>query len=296
MTERLIDISDRPARLRVRYDNLVLEAEGGSQNVPLSEIAALIVSHPQVSYTHSVLAKLAEAGAVFITCDARRMPSGMLLPLQAHFIQTERFSRQAAASLPTRKRLWQQIVRAKVRAQAAVLQEVCGHDAGLLELVSRVRSGDATHIEAQASRRYWPTLFPTPGFRRDPDGDGWNVHLNYGYAVLRGIVARAVCGVGLHPSLGLHHHNRYNAFCLADDLMEPLRPLVDRVVALRARKDAGPPPLLDAESKRELLAALTGRVRIQGESRTLFDVATRMASSLAAVFEGTARKLNLPEM
>jgi CRISPR-associated protein Cas1 len=218
----------------------------------------------------------------------------MLLPLQTHSIQTERIIAQASSSLPTRKRLWQQIVRAKIQAQADVLTEFRNTDLGLLALISNVRSGDPANVEAQAARRYWTSLFSCNTFRRDRDAQDQNRLLNYGYAVLRAIIARAICAAGLHPSLGLHHHNKYNAFCLADDLMEPYRPVVDRVVARFVEKH-GFESDFDRSARLEMLVSLTGRLDCAGESRTLFDAASRTASSLVGIFLGQQRNLSLPE-
>jgi len=295
MTERIIDISDQPARLHVNLERLMIERDGAEpEAIPLADVAVLVVSHPQVTYTHAVLSGLAAAGAAFITCDQRRMPVGMLLPLAGHSVQAERFALQAQAAEPTKKRLWQQVVRAKLSAQARLLSDLRGTDLGLAAMARRVRSGDPDNLEAQASARYWPALFPDPTFRRNVDGEDQNRLLNYGYAVLRAIVARAICASGLHPSLGIHHHNRYDAFCLADDLMEPFRPLVDRAV-VRYTEARGPDAPLDRQAKAALLEALTGRLTLKGESRTPFDVAARAAASLAAVFEGTRKNIVLPD-
>jgi len=274
---------------------LVIESAGREDTrIPLGEVGAVVISNPAVVVTHPALAEMAGARVMLVVCDGRHMPVGMVMPLEANFVQGERIARQAGVSLPTRKRLWQALVRAKIRAQARVLREVRGDDEGLLELVRRVRSGDPDNVEGQASRRYWPALFGDARFRRDPMGEDQNRLLNYGYAVLRGIVARAVCGAGLHPSLGLHHHNRYDAFRLADDLMEPLRPVVDRAVARHCGK-RGPTAPLDREAKAALVGALMGRFRIEGEERTLFDIAGRMAGSLLAVYAGERKSLMLPE-
>jgi CRISP-associated protein Cas1 len=346
MTERILDISDRPARLSVRNDLLVLEfptpspttlspgeradpldrvrgdagedtaasdrrsqtaatekvardpdsglraRDAQAQTVPLADLAVLVVSHPQVSFTHAVLAGIATAGGIFIACNEKHMPAAMMLPLETHSTQAERFARQAGASLPVRKRAWQQIVQAKIRAQACLLLERTGKDWGLGPMAAQVRSGDAGNLEARAARIYWQALFGEDNFRRDPEGEGINPHLNYGYAIVRAIVARALCAAGLHPSFGVHHHNRYDAFCLADDLMEPFRPPVDRVVA-RLADERGPNPPLDKDAKRILLEGLLGRFTAEGESRTLFDWASRAASSLAGVIEGREEKLCL---
>lgn len=295
MTNRILDFSEAPARLHVRYRLLVVERpEKKEVTVPLADLAVVVVSHPQVSYTQAVLSGLAEAGGTFVACNQKHLPVGMFLPLAAHFAQAERFAAQARAPLPVRKRLWRQIVRAKIVAQAQTLEALYGTDHGLRALVPQVRSGDPSNVEAQAARRYWPRLFANMDFRRHREDEDQNLLLNYGYAVLRAIVARAICGAGLHPSLGLHHHNRYSAYCLADDLMEPFRPFVDRsVAAYVGSRDAVTG--LEPEAKRHVVGELTGRYRLDGQQRTLFDAAGRMAASLADVFLGNAQKLELPE-
>ena len=296
MTERLIDLSDQPPRLSVNLSRLVIHGhEKPDATVPLSDIAVLVVSHPCVTYTHAVLAGLIQSGGAFVVCNNRHMPVAMLLPIESHSTQAERFVRQTEASEPTKKRLWQQTIEAKVRAQGRLLSELHGDDKGLLALARRVKSGDSTNIEAQASRRYWPALFSDRKFRRHRDALDQNRLLNYGYAVLRAIVARAICAAGLHPSFGIHHHNRYDAFCLADDLMEPFRPIVDRAVAQWVAERGGD-TALDRDAKAALLSALTGRLTLDGESRTLFDIVARTASSLAAVFAGKRKGLVLPEV
>jgi len=204
------------------------------------------------------------------------------------------YARQLAAKVPVRKRLWQQVVRTKIRAQAAALAIVVGDDDGLGGFVRRVRSGDPDNIEAQVARRYWSRIFENDAFRRDREATDTNAVLNYGYTVLRGMTGRAVCAVGLHPSLSLHHHNRYSQFTLADDLMEPFRPVVD-LAAVAIRRARGPDAPVDKDTKAELLAALGRRFRHDGECRTLFDVLARVASSLVAVFEGQRPGLALPD-
>jgi len=293
MTERIIDLSEEGASLSVRHAQLVIQRDDDKVTVPLNELAALIVAHPGVHYTHAVLTGICAQGGAVVLCNEKRMPTGMLLPIEAHFTQAERFAEQASASLPTKKRLWKQLVRAKVTAQGRLLKETKGDDCGIMELARRVRSGDTGNVEAQASRRYWPALFGED-FTRDPDLGGVNSLLNYGYAVLRAMVARAICAAGLHPSLGLHHHNRYNPFCLADDLMEPFRPVVDNAVFSLA-VSSGDSATLSKYTKRALIKALTDkRFTLEVESRTLFDILARLASSLAEVFAGERSKLLLP--
>ncbi|HEX5430923.1 MAG TPA: type II CRISPR-associated endonuclease Cas1 [Bryobacteraceae bacterium] len=315
MTERILDFSERPARLNVRNGLLVIDVgersalpygadgrdpESGlrarvaqEQTIPLAEIAVLIAAHPQISFSHAVLSELAEAGGMFIACNQKRMPCAMLLPLENHSTQTERFQAQANLPMPNRKRLWQQIVKAKILAQARLLRERTEQDWGLEMLAASVRSGDPQNIEARAARIYWKNLFGEGDFRRNPEGEGLNPVLNYGYAILRAVTARALCAAGLHPSLGLHHHNRYDAFCLADDVMEPFRPLVDSAVA-EFRDHREDDPELDRETKRAILEALLARFTADGESRTLFDWVSRTAQSLAAAIESGDKKLEIP--
>ena len=219
----------------------------------------------------------------------------MSLPLAGHHVASERFIAQAAVSKPICKRLWQQIVKAKLRFQGQLLTELHGDDFGLADLARTVRSGDPTNIEAQAARIYWTALFNDMNFLRRRDLPDQNRLLNYGYAVLRALVARAVCATGLHPCLGIPHHNRYNAFCLADDLMEPFRPIVDRAV-VQIVADHGTDVPLNPEVKSHLIGAMMQRYMLDRESRTLFDVLTRLTASLASAFTGQTRSLALPDL
>jgi CRISPR-associated protein Cas1 len=294
MTERIIDLAESAAYLRVQNRQLIIERRGVEPvSTPLSEVAAVIASHPQVQCSIPMLADLMEAGGAVIVCNDQCLPVGMMLPLTAHSVQTERFSAQAAAALPVKKRLWKQIVRRKIDAQAALLTELRGDDHGLGAIARSVRSGDPSNREAVASRRYWPALFDDPNFRRRFDAPDANRFLNYGYAVLRAVVGRAICAAGLHPSLGLHHHNRYNPFCLADDLMEPYRPLVDAAVVEHVGCFGQDAPL-DSSGKQALLGAILKRYRADGEVRTLFDIVSRTAVSLARVFLRQSRELEYP--
>jgi CRISPR-associated protein Cas1 len=295
MTNRILDFSEAPARLRVRVAQLIVQREHLPEvSMPLADLAVILVAHPQVTFTQAVLSGLAAAGGVFVTCDGSNLPVGMMLPLASHHTQAERFAAQAGAPLPVRKRLWRQIVRAKIKAQAALLVELRGMDFGIKALVALVQSGDPSNVEARAARRYWPAVFADLDFRRHRENEDQNLLLNYGYAVLRAIVARAICAAGLHPTLGIHHHNRYNAFCLADDLMEPFRPTVDRAVAEYVSTH-DEPYKLEAAAKQNIIGELTSRYEVDGQQRTLFDAAARMASSLADVFLGNSEELELPD-
>lgn len=293
MKNRIVEIAEHPARLRVERCQLVIEqADHDAVRVPLDDLAVVIVANPLVSYSQHVLMELAERGAAFITCNKARMPIGMLLPLDGNSVQTERFRHQIALTRPRRKRLWQQVVRAKIHMQGLLLEDLLNDDNGLFALESEVRSGDPGNVEARAARRYWPLLFGTE-FRRDVTAGNRNRFLNYGYAIVRAAVARAVCASGLHPSLGLHHHNKYNAWCLADDLMEPFRPLVDRAVfKLVQTIDEWEP--LSREARTALLSVLQSHVIVGGEIRSLFDAATMASASLANALTDGSVRLQLP--
>ncbi len=298
MTDRVLDFSLEPAHLSVRNGLLIVKRETTeASSVPFSEIAVIVAAHPQVTFTQAVLSELAEADGTLITCNRKFLPASMLMPIQGHHAQGERFRMQAALRKPIQKRLWQSVVRAKIIAQAQVLREAIGSDGGLLALVHRVKSGDPQNTEARASRRYWSLLFSGMGgssFRRSDDTDSRNAALDYGYAILRALTARAVSAAGLHPTFGIHHQNKFNNYSLADDLMEPFRPCVDRAVVLASSKGAGLTHPLDSTLKRLLIDSVLARVQVAGEERTLPDILRRLAQSLAAVVTGESRKLWLP--
>jgi CRISPR-associated protein Cas1 len=287
VNNRLLDFAETAAILSAENGLLVVrQGEEIRERIPVADIAAVIASHRQVVFTQHALAELGRAGAIVVCCDARHIPVSMLLPLEAHFAQAERFRAQAAAGAPVKKRIWQELVRAKLAAQEAVLVKLYGVGAGLGEMARRVRSGDPENVEAAGAQRYWLRLFGDTKFRRGAEEDGRNYLLNYGYGVVRAICARAVCGAGLHPSLGVNHSNRYNAFCLADDLMEPFRPLVDYAVARWCSDEPREGWALGKTTKAVLLGAAAMRYRTAGESRSLFDIAGRRAQSLARALTG----------
>ncbi len=301
MIDRVVEVA-RPARLSVRDAQLVVACEGTPEvATPLAELAVLLLAHPQVTLSQAVLSRIAEQGGSVVTIDAKYLPAAMLLPVVAHWRQTARFAAQLNLSLPLRKRLWQRMVKAKIRAQGELLRELHGSDDGLVAMAARVRSGDPDNLEAQAARRYWMLVFANGGgrnkFRRGADmaldGLDQNQHLDYGYTVLRAAVARAICAAGLHPTMGLQHSNREDAFCLAADLMEPFRPLVDRRV-YRWIQQHDPAQRLDARAKGWLIETVTARYVSDGEDRSLFDILARSASSLARAMLGGEAEAFVP--
>lgn len=299
MIDRIIEIAN-PARLSVRDAQLVIERPQEEQRLlpfttPISEIAVLLLAHPQITLSQGVLSRIAEAGGSVVTIDAKFLPASMQLPVQAHFLQTERFAKQMQLSLPIRKRLWQQIVRTKIKAQGELLKELHGTDSGLVAMAVRVRSGDTGNLEAQAARLYWGKIFGDRRFRRGSEEPNQNCHLDYGYTVLRAAVARALCAAGLHPSIGLRHKNRYDAFCLAADVMEPFRPLIDRrVVQWIADHDPAEP--LSTSAKDWMIRSTTSRYLYEQEERSLFDILLRTANSLAKCITGESRDISIPSL
>jgi len=294
--ERILDLSERRSFLQVRHKCLQVLVDGTVEaSIPLPEVKVVVAAEPHTTFTQAALAGLAAHGGTCVLCDEKHYPVGMLLPLQTHHIQVERFTAQARASHPTCKRVWQTIVKAKILSQHRCLERLDRVDSRLPALVKLVRSGDPANVEAQAARRYWPQVFGDPQFRRDRHAGNQNRFLNYGYAVLRAMTARAICAAGLHPGLGLHHHNRYSTFPLADDLMEPFRPLVDVAIA-NGLSELEPDAPLDRNAKRNIIQPLLDRYDNGHEVRSLWDWLARTASSLEKVFSKEARNLDIPAL
>lgn len=230
MIYRVIQIT-KPMHLSVKLRQLQLTDKETGEVVqrPVEDLGVLVVEHPQVTWTHMLMQELMEQNVAVVVCDAHYMPSGLLLPLSGNTLQQERFTAQVNAGLPLKKQLWQQTIKAKIQNQAGMLDSLGKESQALRYLARQVRSGDADNHEAQAAQRYWSQLF-LHEFRREREGDWPNPALNYGYAILRAATARALVAAGLLPTLGIHHHNRYNAYALADDIMEPYRPYVDSMI------------------------------------------------------------------
>ena len=309
MIKRTIEISQQPAHLSVRLDQLIIQPHDqpkeSATSIPCEDIGMVLIDHGQCTYSHAALAKLSEFGAAVVVCGRDHLPIGMLLPLADHTQVVWRVNDQLGVRKPLRKQLWKQIVQAKIRAQAANLPRDSAARGRLLAMASReVRSGDPTNVEAQAAKTYWGAWLAPYGnagssmgdsvkFRRDPKGaDPLNLMLNYGYAVVRAAVARAIVGAGFLPVLGLHHHNRSNQFCLADDLMEPLRPMADRRVrelyVIHGRRELNQP------TKAGLLELLTRPVEVDGETGPLMVALHGMVASLVKCYEGSSKKIVFP--
>ncbi len=300
--KRTLEISREPVHVAVRNEQLMLRRDGKTVGqVPCEDLGILLVDHPQTTYTHGALTKLAESDAAVVICGRNHLPTAMLLPLSDHSQVVWRLRDQLDVGRPLAKRLWKQLVVAKIRAQAANLPPDQPAHRKLLALAREVRSGDPKNIEAQAARIYWVNwlwqeefqteFYLRKPFRRDTAGTGLNSFLNYGYAIVRAAIARAIVGAGLLPSLGLHHHNRGNAFCLADDLIEPFRPLVDDRVREMYRQGYEE---LNQPAKAELLELLTQRLRLGEETGPLMVMLHRMVASLVRCYAGEAKQLEIP--
>ncbi|HVY91022.1 MAG TPA: type II CRISPR-associated endonuclease Cas1 [Hyphomonadaceae bacterium] len=299
MLRRTIELSTPGTRLSVAHRQLVVERPDLPEaTLPIEDLGVVIVDDARASFTQAVFIELLEAGATVMVTGRNHLPLGMMLPLDAHHVQTERHRAQVDASEPTRKQVWKALIAAKLEQQGAVLANFAGEDAGLAAMAGRVRSGDPENLEAQGAQRYWPRLFGA-GFRRDRDAEGINAMLNYGYAVLRAAIARAIVASGLIPSLGVHHRNRSNPFCLADDLLEPFRPYVDWRVKL-AVDSSGKAPSLDDRDTRGALLSLFNETVMIGERRlplllALQASAASLSRILTAQDGSKAEPLLLPE-
>ena len=263
---------------------------------PIEDIGVIVLDHKQITITSGVLEAFLENNCAVLTCDSKSMPVGLLLPLHGNTTQNERFRQQLDASLPLSKQLWQQTVKAKIENQAAVLKECTGEEMKCMRVwAANVRSGDPDNQEARAAAYYWKNWFRIEGFTRDRDGIPPNNLLNYGYAILRAVVARGLVASGLLPTLGIHHHNRYNAYCLADDIMEPYRPYVDRLVYSIVRQ-GGNYAELTKELKVRLLTIPTLETNIAGKRSPLMVAVGQTTASLYKCFSGELRKISYPEI
>lgn len=287
-----------PAYLKTRNEQLVIEMQdsGETKECPIEDIGLLILDHQQITLTQALLAKLLANNTAVISCDPTHHPSGMLFNLDGHTLQSQKFQAQIEASVPLKKQLWQQTVVAKIENQAALLKANRENEKLLITYAEEVKSGDSENHEAKAAAYYWKRIFPDfLEFRRERYGPPPNNLLNYGYAILRATVARSLTASGLLPTLGIHHRNQYNAYCLADDIMEPYRPYVDKIVCSTVRMN-GKFLEMTPKMKAELLSIPAMDVKIEGQKSPLMNAVQRTTASLAKCFEGKNRKLSYPEL
>jgi CRISPR-associated protein Cas1 len=297
-----------PAYLSTKLEQLVIKFPDVEKNpnlssdfkqksgasIPIEDIGVVVLDHQQITITQFTLHKLMDNNVAVITCNEQHLPCGLLLPIEGNTTQAERYKYQIETSLPFKKQLWQQTVQAKIKNQAYLMQDK-RHQSRLLKMALDVKSGDAQNHEAQAAALYWRYIFHPLEFFRHREGAPPNNILNYGYALLRATMARCLVGSGLLPTLGIFHRNRYNAYALADDMMEPYRPLVDKLVLELLNEEIDMHELSPAIKSR-LLSLPAADVLINGEKSPLMIAMQRTSASLAKCFEGKQRKLLLPEI
>ena len=296
MLRKTIEIATPGTRLSVAHRQLVIERpEFPKATVPIEDLGVLVIDDGRASYTQAVFIECLAAGATVIVAGRDHLPAGMMLPMSGHHALTERHWAQVEAGTPLRKRLWQAIIASKLRQQGRVLKAAGKDDAGLTALAGRVRSGDPDNFEAQGAQRYWPKLFGKH-FRRDRSADDANALLNYGYAIVRAACARALVASGLIPSLGVWHRNRSNPFCLADDLLEPWRPIVDWTVH-GIMTDTDAPKSLDDRPTRTALLAIFNETVLVGAKRwpLLLGIEQSAASLAKALMQNDRDALILPD-
>ena len=285
-----------PAYLKTANEQLLIELPECEdvKTVPIEDIGLLMLDHQQITITQALMAKLLANNTAVITCNDTHHPTGMMLNLDGHSLQSQKFQAQIDASVPLKKQLWQQTIIAKITNQAAVLEKQRADHKLLLHYAKEVKSGDSDNHEAKAAAHYWKHIFPGfLQFKRERHGLPPNNLLNYGYAILRAVVARSLTGSGLLPTLGIHHRNQYNAYCLADDIMEPYRPLVDQLICKIVREN-GEYLDMTPSMKKTLLEIPAMDVTIDGQKSPLMNAVQRTAASLVKCYEGDARKILYP--
>lgn len=313
-----------PAYLSTKLDQLIVRLPAVEKNdtlpeefkkeatasIPIEDIGVVILDHQQISITQALLAKLLDNNAAVITCNGTHHPTGLLLNLESHLLQSQRFQAQLEATEPLKKQLWQQTVRAKILNQAALLRLRGFETENMERWADDVKSGDPENKEGRAAAWYWAHIFrnvkiPLPfdepnttnllaNFIREPAGPPPNQLLNYAYALLRATMARALVGSGLLPVMGIFHRNQYNAYCLADDIMEPYRPFADKLV-LQLVEENGLAEDISPAMKKKLLVLPAVDVTLQGgETSPLMIAMQRTTASLAKCFMGETRKILYP--
>lgn len=278
MIKRVIDISE-PAYLYIKQNQLCVDRDKETiARISVEDLGILILDHPAIVITQAVIRACQQNGAAVLFCDERHLPISVTLPLwEGHSLHTKVLREQLSMTIPIRKRLWQQVVREKIAEQIVTLAKTGCSVEGLKRLLKKVKSGDSDNCEAQAARQYWPLLMGK-SFRRNPDESGVNSLLNYGYSIMRAMIARAIVGTGLHPAIGLHHKSQYNGLCLADDVMEPFRPWVDWQV-LELQKDDIELEI-NKDTKQALLAMLSQDVLFDSRKMPLMVAVHSMAARL----------------
>ena len=282
-------LSTKQEQLIVKYPETDIE-----KSVPIEDIGLVILEHQQITFTNGLIEKLAYQNAAVVCCNQQHLPISLITPFSGHSEYNERLRYQLEASVPLKKNLWQQTVIAKIRNQANLLGELDKPNVKLRTWAADVQSGDSNNREAHAAAYYWERVFNLEGFYRGQKSDPPNNLLNYGYAILRAVCARSLIGSGLLPALGIHHANKYNAFCLADDIMEPYRPFVDRLVVEIV--EDGNYEVLTTKLKQKLLTIPALDVTLEGKKSPLLVAMSRTSNSVHECFSGISRKILYPNL
>ena len=294
MIKRILYFSN-PYHLSFKNNQLIITSKDTGETKPaaIEDLGFLVLDNQQITFTQSVMQELAENNTAVVFCNKKHHPSSMLFHLDTNSVQTEIFTDQINAKEPLKKNLWKQIIENKINNQAALIKKIGKNEKPLLLFASKVNSGDTTNREAQASRYYWQNIFDIENFKRERFGMPPNPSLNYGYSILRAAVARALTGSGLLSTLGIHHHNKYNAYCLADDIMEPYRPFVDECV-LEIINENPDYQIMDKYQKAKLLNILNMDVEFEKFTRPLMVGLSLTSASLVKCFSGEIKKINYP--
>lgn len=291
-----------PAFLSVKHKQLIIQkpgltqSEGEQHSIPIEDIGMVVADHQQVTFTHTVITSLQENNAVIIWCGHNHLPLAMTLPLMANDTYTQKVRYQLEASEPLKKQLWKQTISAKILNQANLLRLLGYKTLHLDKMIPRITSGDTENYEGQAAAIYWNQILEKYEVTRGRDEGGPNAFFNYGYAILRAVIARNLVGSGCLPVLGIHHTNKYNAYCLADDIMEPYRPIVDQYIIEYLKDKSYLNNELTQEDKAYLLNIPVIDISIQGKDSPLMVGAQRTTASLVKCYQGTARKILYPDL
>lgn len=286
-----------PAYLSTKNDQLVVsfpDEDREKKTIPIEDLGYIVLEHPQITITNGLIRKLVDNKTVVITCNAQHLPTGFLQPLQGHSEQTERYRHQLNASIPLKKNLWQQTVMTKIENQALHFKKLGKNSKRLERYAKEVKTADHDNQEALAAAFYFQNLFDIPEFSRNQKGIAPNGLLNYGYAILRAVTARAIISSGLLPSIGIFHSNKYNAFTLADDVMEPYRPFVDHIVWEMVEIGENIEEV-STDLKAQLLMIPAMDVFIDGKNSPLMNAMSRTTNSLWECFYGSSRKILYPK-
>ena len=288
---------ENKAQMGIKNNQLVVKTETRQSTIPVEDIGFLVIDHPEIFISIPAMNLLVENNSAVIVCNTQHLPNGMFLNLNSHHIQQEIFKNQIEASIPLKKQLWQQTIVEKIKNQGILLSQITGTKNTFEFLASKVLSGDSTNMEGVAASQYWKSFFESNSniaFKRERFGDYPNNFLNYGYAILRAATARALSGSGLLNTLGIHHKSKYNAFALADDIMEPFRPLVDEKIYEIIQNDSSQE--LNTTIKSQILQILTRTVYFKEEKSPLMVALQKTASSLQQCYTGERKKIKYPQL